>query len=154
MQELISYIEAATEVFRHGAIVKPMPSVGPVSVVSIEAYPERPEGREFVDVHFFSVGFTEVAPTWTHRRLYNYLVDHPIGEFSNMTLDMWQGGPSYITTGGWIGSQELALRLIALGQVHGIWHAVTPERLGFEGADADRMAGNGLVMSAGFKEPE
>jgi hypothetical protein len=154
MRELIAYIDAATEVFRKGEIVRPMPSVGPVTVISIEDYPERPIGREFIDVHFFTVGFTEMAPTWSHRKFFDYLVNNPIGEFTNMVREQWEGGPSYITVGGWIGSQELALRLFALGQAHQIWKVVTPERLGFTGREADQAAGNGLVMAAGFKEPE
>jgi hypothetical protein len=153
MRELIAYIDAATQVFRRGEVVTKS-QAGPLTVVSIEDYPAKPIDRELVDVHFFSVGFTEAAPTWSHRRFFDYLVNNPIGEFTNMVREQWEGGPSYITVGGWIGSQELALRLFALGQAHQIWTVVTPERLGFTGADADRMAGNGLVMSAGFKEPE
>ncbi len=153
MQELINYIDAATEMFRHGEVVK-RSQAGGLEVVTVDAMPSAPADRELVDVHFFSVGFTEVAPTWTHRRFFDYLVNNPIGEFTNMVREQWEGGPSYITVGGWIGSQELALRLFALGETHEIWKVVIPERLGFTGADADRMAGNGLVMAAGFKEPE
>ena len=153
MLELINYIEAATEVFRKGEVVK-VAEVGDLDVVTVDAFPEKPTDREVFDMHFFSVGFTQAATTWTHRRFYDYLVNNPIGEFTNLTKSDWEGGPSYITIGGWIGSQELALRLLALGQAHEIWRVITPERLGFTGADADRAAGNGLVLSAGFIKPE
>jgi hypothetical protein len=154
MRELIEYIEQATEVFRHGEVVKKT-KVGNLDVVTVDAFPEKPKDRPVIDVHFFDVGFNVVAmSSWSPRRLFDYLVNNPIGEFTNMVQAQWEGGPSYITIGGWIGSQELALRLLALGETHELWRVITPERLGITGADAERMAGNGLVMAAGFEEPE
>ena len=40
----------------------------------------------------------------------------------------------------------------ALGQALGMWKVITPKRLGFTGAEADRLAGNGLVMMTGWKD--
>ena len=66
-------------------------------------------------------------------------------------MDRMRGGPSYIEIGGVLGDQGDALRLIGLGDLVGLWKAVTPKMLGFQGDQADLMAGNGLVMAGGFK---
>ena len=153
MSELVDYIRGATEVFRHGDVYT-IDRVGGVEVTTIDAFPPVPEAREVIDVHFFSVGFTEVTPTWTHRQLYDYLVDHQVGEFNTMSQTAWEAGQSYITIGGWIGSQELALRLLALGQVHQLWKVITPAIFHLTGQEADVAAGNGMVMNGGLKEPE
>jgi hypothetical protein len=44
----------------------------------------------------------------------------------------------------------MAMRLFALGQALGMWKVITPEGLGIEGEDADRMAGSGFVMMTGW----
>jgi hypothetical protein len=59
-------------------------------------------------------------------------------------------GPSYIEIGGAIGDQGLALQLIGLGELVGLWTVVTPATVFFEGAEADEMAGRGFVMCSGL----
>lgn len=68
--------------------------------------------------------------------------------------DRLKQGPSYIEIGAEVGSQDIALRLIGLGDLLGLWRAVTPERLGMDGQTAAQMAGNGFVMAGGWKELE
>jgi hypothetical protein len=152
MQELIEYVMTATEVFRKGDIVKKSRE-GEVDVVIVDNFPERPEDRVTVDCHFITVGFTEAAPSWSHHQLFDYLLEHPVGEFTALTKSDWEGGPSYITIGGWIGSQELALRLMALGELHQLWRVITPARLGITGVAGDQLAGQGLVNTTGLHEP-
>jgi hypothetical protein len=55
---------------------------------------------------------------------------------------------SYLVLGGWVGSQEIALRLMGLGSALGVWSLLSPRT--FFGADledekAHRLAGTGLV---------
>jgi len=154
MRELVAYVRAATEVFRHGERVTEA-KVDGIYTITIDDFPPLPAtDRVLINMHFFSVGFTEAAPSWSHRKFYDTILANWHGEFTNLHQQDWEGGPSYITIGSWIGSQTLAMQLMALGQLHEIWQVVTPERLGFTGDAADRMAGNGLVLTAGFKEPE
>lgn len=61
-------------------------------------------------------------------------------------------GPSFIEVGAELGDQGAALQLFAAGQVLGLWKVITPEFLGFEGAEAKNMAGRGMVMISGLKE--
>ena len=62
------------------------------------------------------------------------------------------GGPSYIEIGGVLGDQQEAFLLFALGKVLGLWSVITPATLGFEGPEADQLAGAGMVNMSGFKE--
>lgn len=147
--ELITYVRKATVVYRKGEVVKVSQSS-----VTVDAFPERPADKQTVDCHFVTVGFTEHAPTLSHREFYEALVTNPEGEFTEITPSRWADGLSYIEIGGWIGDQTLAFQLLALGEVHGLWTVVTPAVLGFtDAALADSMAGGGLVMASGLKEP-
>jgi hypothetical protein len=62
-------------------------------------------------------------------------------------------GPSYIEVGAELGSQDMALRLFALGQVLGFWTLITPVTCGFAGEEARALAGQGWIMISGFAPP-
>jgi hypothetical protein len=99
-----------------------------------------------VDVHFFEVALRnpdEDKPAMASalRRL---LADYPDPE-------RLAAGPSYIELGGVVGDQGLALMLIGLGELVGLWAVINPKRLGFTGKKADEMAGSGYVMCSGLK---
>lgn len=67
-------------------------------------------------------------------------------------LDEWQRGPSYITVGAWLGSQDAAFSLFALGEVLDLWHVITPQRLGETDEEVIRRAvGSGFVMITGLR---
>jgi hypothetical protein len=146
---LCDFIRRATDAYRKGDEVTVRQS-GPLRVVEISTYPETPDRGRLVDVHFLSVGFTEAAVI-SKRAFLEMIYDAEIGEFADMPLPTLAGGPSYITLGGWLGSQDLALRFIALGEFIGTWEAITPGRLGVTGPKADTLAGGGLVMSSGVR---
>jgi len=59
-------------------------------------------------------------------------------------------GPSYVEMGVLLDSQELALLLIGLGALVGLWDAITPETLGVTGGSADELAGAGFVLCSGM----
>jgi len=103
--------------------------------------PERPVPEHSVDVHFFWVSaIGEPSRTDLFRLLEAHYPD----------LNRLRGGPSYIEMGGALGDQGIALRLIGLGHLVGLWAVVTPKTLGMTGAQADGLAGQGFVMAGGF----
>ncbi len=107
----------------------------------IDKGPERPAPEHSVNVHFFWVSAVGEP---TKEELRGHLErDYP--DFERL-----KGGPSYIEIGGEIGDQGLALLLIGLGGLVGLWPVITPETVGFTGDEAKAMAGHGFVMSGGF----
>ena len=67
------------------------------------------------------------------------------GEFGDLNpLDNREH--SYIEVGGWLGDQGLALQLMGLGWLLGLWQCLTPAMLGLEDQNlVMQMAGAGLV---------
>jgi len=122
IHDLAEFVSSATEQFRKGDAVS-------------------------VDVGFFIVGFTEHAAAKNDfiRLLREAL---PEGEYHQFTVDEFLGGPSYITSGAWIGDQGLAMRLYALLEHYGLADVVTPATLGVEGEAARELLGSGFVMFA------
>jgi hypothetical protein len=124
--------------------------VGGIAVTEVMGFPETPAEAPIdevaADVHFVEVVRGEDFPT--KDELIAYVQDAlGEGEFgTTMSADDLAGGPSYITLGGWLGSQDLALMLIGAVELAGIAKAITPKALGMTGEMADTMAGNGLVM--------
>ena len=52
---------------------------------------------------------------------------------------------SFIEVGGWIGDQGLAMQLMGLGWLLGLWQCMTPKLIGVDGDLAMQMAGMGYV---------
>ena len=138
---LARFVGDATVEYRKGAEVEQKDSA-----THIYAMPEVPSRGVLVDVHFISVGFTELAADREpFVRLLVAALNAP-GEFGDISPERFCNGPSYIEIGAWIGSQDLALRLMALGELFKIWDVITPAGLGMTGPEANQMAGMGLVM--------
>lgn len=102
---------------------------------------------EKVECHFITIGVNREKAEEHREELISILKTYPNPE-------RLAGGPSYIEMGAEIGSQDLAFRLFAVGQVLKFWMVITPKTLGIEGAQADELAGGGLVMISGFREPK
>ncbi len=109
----------------------------------IDKGPDRPAPEHSVDVHFFWVSAKDDPKAEELRALLE--IYYPGG------LELIKPGPSYIVIGVQLGDQDLALRLIGLGALVGLWKVITPRAFGFEGERANEMAGLGLVMPAGLK---
>jgi hypothetical protein len=153
IHELAHHVEVATQVYRKGEVIT-IAKEGDLTVVTVDAFPTKPELAKTVDVHFVTVGFTEEAAALSHREFYDVLLACREGVFANMELSDWVGGPSYIAIGGWIGDQTLALAFMALGELHKLWHVITPATLHItDHLEADRLAGAGYVMTSGLREP-
>lgn len=153
IHDLNEVIREATTCYRKDDEMVSIKNVGNVDVYTLTGYPTADAGgeQELIDVHFLLVGFrTEKVPT--AQRFLELIVAARQGEFSPMTVEELKGGPSYITLGGWLGSQDQALRFIALGKHLEMWDVITPATLGVTGAEADQMAGVGFVYCGGLKE--
>lgn len=149
IEELARYVQQATVVYRKGEEVSTKDLDG-ITVVTIDAFPALPEGTStVVDCHFVSVGFTEGLASLTHEQFKDLILRAAPGEFSAMMPQDWAGGPSYINIGGWIGDQTLAFQFMACCVAHGLADKViTPAFLHITGAEADQLAGMGMVMLA------
>ena len=113
--------------------------------------PENPAERQpnghTVDVHFFEVALTDPDANRDSlgaefRSLLE--VDYPQPE-------RLAEGPSYIEMGAALGDQGLALMAIGLGELLGLWQAMTPAKMGIsDPAMAAELAGRGMVMCTGL----
>lgn len=139
---------------------------GGIAVTEIMGFPEAPTDAQHgtfnetsPDKVRASVHFVEIAPTADFPDKDELIAAvrgaFGEGEFATMSADDLAGGPSYITLGGWLGSQDLALMLIGAVELAGIAKAITPEALGMSGEMADSMAGSGFVMlgPASWEDP-
>ena len=119
--------------------------IGDLSVTVVTAFPSAPPGSVRADVHFVAVAPTEGLPE-KEDLIEAVRAALGEGEFASMSAEDLAGGPSYITLGGWLGSQDLALMLIGAVELVGISKAITPKVFGAHGEQADMLAGSGLVM--------
>lgn len=118
---------------------------GGVRSVEVLGFPEEPLNAVRADVHFVVVAPTAGLPE-RDDLVETVRAALGMGEFAVMRAEDLAGGPSYITLGGWLGSQDLALMLIGAVELVGIANAITPGSFGFTGETADAMAGSGMVM--------
>jgi hypothetical protein len=100
----------------------------------------QPNGHT-ADVYFFKVSAESTA---RHEDLIEEIKQHR-GEF--VECDPLDGKEhSFIELGGWIGDQGMALMLMGLGNILGLWNLMTPNMLpGLPKDLADIMAGQGMV---------
>lgn len=52
---------------------------------------------------------------------------------------------SYLEIGAWVGDQGIALTLMGMGELLGVWKLLTPASLGISGELAEQMAGMGMI---------
>ena len=133
----------AVKNFKEGDNIDKFPG-GSVHIYAMPHESQVEGGIEKVDLHFIVVGVDKAKAEQYKDELVGILKTYPQPE-------RLAGGPSYIEVGGEIGDQGAAFQLFALGKVLGLWDIITPEKLGFTGAEAAQMAGTGFVMMSGFK---
>jgi hypothetical protein len=142
---LAELVMASTEHYRPHEDEIRAAQYGSTVVIAIDDNPMPPKSAVCVDVHAFKVGFTEVtADKDGFVAALNAALEQADGEFGRIDKERWKSGPSYIEIGAWIGSQEVALRLIALGAHHELWKVLAPEMLGIDGEPADALFGRGF----------
>ena len=121
-------------------------TAGGVHVVEVNTYPTAPDNSVRADVHFMLVGLTEGAPD-KDEFIDAVRASFGTGEFGQeFNAEVLASGPSYITLGAILGSQDLALRFIGLCELLEVSKAITPALLGVEGDAANEMAGAGFIM--------
>ena len=97
----------------HGEPVITEKDMGDIHVIDVKMWDEAPEDKEGrIDLHFAMAAPLELPTREELIRLVTAALDE--GVHINLTMEELVGGSSYITLGGWLGSQELALMLIAL----------------------------------------
>ncbi len=101
--------------------------------------PEDPDkhqpGGHTIDMAFFKVARTEDADAKTFQALVETEFPH------------WLDGSEYgyQKVGAEMGDQGIAIMTIALGDLLGVWRAITPERIGVPPDLALKMAGMGML---------
>jgi len=122
---------------------------GQGGVYEVFGYPPAPDaagdGEEIVDVGFVKVGVRADGSTKT--QLVALIGDGVLPESGTTMAE----GPSYIHLGADFGSQELALRFMALGAALKCWTVFGPEAIGMTGPMADMMRGQGFLYAIGWQ---
>lgn len=105
-----------------------------------------------------------VKPTASKDLFVEFLKEWADGErheFTSMTLDDLRSGQSYISLGGWLGSQSVAFMVLALGVHHGAWAIMSPYSIfGIDPETASAaekktigdMIGSGFIYNSGFSD--
>lgn len=97
----------------------------------------------YCDLVFFKVAQTNIVST-DAETLRQLVQNNKQGEFGD--LDLFDGNEhSYIEIGGWFGDQGMALRLMGLGVLLGLWDIMTPRMLPIPEEMVQQMAGLGMV---------
>ena len=137
----------ATTEYRKGEATE-VRNVGDVAVMHIynmDHESEAPDGLEMVDVNFIQIGVDKERAEAVRKQFIEALDEYP-------EPDRLAGGPTYIEFGARVGSQDIALRAFALGKILDLWDVITPATFGFEGAEAEELAGRGFVLITGYKK--
>jgi len=99
---------------------------------------EQPKGHT-ADLVFFQVANKDGDAVELRK-----LIDAANGEFNDVNLfDGQEHG--YMEIGGWIGDQGLAMQLMGLGSILGLWQLLTPKIFGMDGDMAMQLAGMGMI---------
>ena len=154
LRDLADYVLEHTQMYRPGEVVTTDQRPG-VTVTTVNTYPapdQAPASLPPVDLLLTQVGLKPDTPPATREDLLLYLraatAGTGLGEFVSIDAARFEQGPSYIELGAWLGSQDVALRLIGLGELVGLWTAMTAARLGIPREQAVEMAGAGFIMPA------
>lgn len=117
-------------------------SVG--GVVEMYMMPHESEARPglvMVDCHFIKVGIDKDLAEIEREHFVAWLDE-------NMPKDREVG---YMELGGIVGSQDMALEIMALGEALGLWKILTPEVMHMPKEMWDPMAGMGMVTVSGYR---
>lgn len=107
----------------------------------------QPNGHT-ADVQFFKVALkdnpTNDEKEMMKNKLLSLIRQHE-GEFCE--LDLLSGDEyNYLQVGGWIGDQGLALMLMGMGDILGIWKLTTPNKVAPEFSDETKK----MLAEAGY----
>ena len=117
----------------------------------VDKLPDRLAPHHSVDLGFFWVSARNNPDPEVFRRL--LLEEYP--DFSSSSpMAATLSEMSYISIGGVLGDQGLALMMIGLGEILGLWDVLTPQKVlpGFDKSVYDQMMGMGLISASISKE--
>lgn len=124
-------------------------------VAELTGAPHPNNPHNIVDVGFIKVG---VRPDANLQVFIEFMADKlrpGRGSFTNFTIDEFSNGQSYISIGAWLGDQQDALILMAIGAHHDAWDIITPKALGIpnDSDEGKQMMGSGFVYTGSVKPP-
>ena len=120
---------------RHGPIVV-------VHVYQMAPVEQAPKEEKLIDVVFMTIGINMEEATACKDEFVALISEH---------AEILATGPSYITLGGLIGSQDAALQFIALGVALDLWKVLTPKLAGVtDPVKMREMAGGGFLMMSPY----
>ena len=109
----------------------------------------QPDGHT-VDVQFFKVTLKNSRSTDVDKEVikknFIQLIKGHKGIYSE--IDLFDGNEhNFVEIGGWIGNQGVALELMGMGELLGIWKVATPDRLAPDFSEETRkmLAGAGYI---------
>lgn len=137
MQELINYIKNHTERTQSldANTIKESENVTVVTLDSVKT--KEITNKPVCDVHFFKVA-TKNDPD---KEKFIELINKHYPSLKRLAR-----GPNFMEIGAELGSQEIGLLFLALGELLDVWNVIIPATLGLP---AD-LAGSGLVMCSGY----
>ena len=149
-RKLVSILCDATKVYRKGALVE-VHRKGSGNVLETYLYPPTSEtisteNHDKIDMIFVDV-VVDKKKAETHRQELEGILSHYPQQ------ERLAGGPSYIELAGELRvEQEIALRLMALGESIGMWKVIDAKRFAHASdAEAMALAENGFLMISGWK---
>lgn len=148
VQAISDLVKRTTTVYRKGAEIthngKPVEAIDldAGGVFEVFGYEPTPEDRTgVVDMIFVDVKVTPEADT--NDRLAAAIGDGVFDEYGT-TMST---GPTYIHLGAELGSQELALRFMALGSSLDLFKLMTGRDLGMSEEETKELAGGGFIYA-------
>lgn len=108
----------------------------------------QPDGHT-ADVQFFKVVLKNGSLTDADKEImkkdFIQLIKNHRGVYKDINL--FSGDEyNFVEIGGWIGDQSLALMLMGMGELLGIWKVTTPDRIAHEYSEDTRR----MLAEAGF----
>ena len=92
------------------------------------------------DVVFFKVSLKNKPDLLVFKKL----IKNHNSEFCDIDL-FDHKEHNYLEIGAWVGDQGVALTLMGMGELLGVWKLLTPVSLGMSGEFAEKMAGAGMI---------
>lgn len=151
--DLANVIYEVSQSFRKTKEAVVLKQIANVQVTDAFAMPEVPADQAnltMVDAHFIVIGVDKEKAQAHKEDIIDYLENHYPGGKERLLA-----GPSYIELGAELGSQDLALHMMAVCDTLGIAKMLTPKGVipTLTGEQATALAGSGFILFADYKGP-
>jgi hypothetical protein len=119
---------------------------GVVEMFAMPHVSEVQKGRP--DMTSVDMVFIDIAVDETKAKKHRDEIVSILNEYPDM--ERLKGGPSYIELGATVGDQGLALQLMAVGSVLGLWDIISGKTMGMTDEQARDAAGVGFLLISGY----